>query len=114
MVAGAGTGLSPRKALPPLVIGSSVFLQLHLFLGYFLGSAARSALRSATGPTLAVAGALLLGAAAFWFVRRGRRAGTAGVMEAACPACIVLALASEHPKGLKDLAILEAARAPTV
>src|SRR4029077_7473145 len=35
------SGLSLRQALPALVVGSSVFLQLHLFLGYYAGSSAR-------------------------------------------------------------------------
>ena len=37
-MAAGGSGLSLRKALPALALGSSVFLQLHLFLGYVLGA----------------------------------------------------------------------------
>jgi membrane protein DedA with SNARE-associated domain len=97
VVAAGGSGLSPRRALPALIVGSSAFLQLHLFLGYFLGSAARRALHAATGPALAAIGVLVLAAAAFWLIRRGRRAGTASLAEAACPACLALALLAEQP-----------------
>jgi len=97
VVAAGGSGLSPRRALPALIAGSSAFLQLHLFLGYFLGAAARHVLQVATGPALAAAGVLVLGAVAFWLVRRGRRAGTASLAEAACPACLALALLAEQP-----------------
>jgi membrane protein DedA with SNARE-associated domain len=97
VVAAGGSGLSPCRALPALIVGSSIFLQLHLFLGYFLGSAARRVLHAATGPALAVAGVLVLAAVAFWLIRRGRRAGTASLAEAACPACLALALLAERP-----------------
>ena len=103
VVAAGGSGMSPRRALPPLIIGSSIFLQLHLFLGYFLGAAARHALRVATGPAITAVAALVIGAAAFWVVRRGRRAGAGGLLEAACPACVGLALISERPALLDDL-----------
>ena len=43
VIAAGGSGLSARRALPALILGSSLFLQLHLFLGYFLGSAAQHA-----------------------------------------------------------------------
>lgn len=103
VAAAGGTGMSTGKALPPLLIGSSIFLQLHLFLGYFLGSAARHALRAATAPTVAVAAALVVVAAAFWLVRRGRHAGTRGLLEAACPACLALALLSEESPPVRGL-----------
>lgn len=103
VIAAGATGLSSRRALPALVIGSSLFLQLHLFLGYFLGSSARHALKAATGPTVAVLAAVVLAAVAFWLVRRGRREGAAGLAEAACPACLVLARLSEQPRELKDI-----------
>jgi len=103
VIAAGGTGLSPRRALPALVIGSSVFLQLHLFLGYFLGSSARHALRVATVPTMAALVALAVVAVAFWLMRRGRRQGSAGLTEAACPACLVLARVCEQPTELKSI-----------
>jgi membrane-associated protein len=95
VVAGA-SGLPPRRALPALVIGSSVFLQLHLFLGYFLGTAARDLIEAATGPAILVVVALLIAAAAFWVIRRGRRGGAQAWAEAACPACLVLGAAGER------------------
>jgi membrane protein DedA with SNARE-associated domain len=58
VIAAGGSGLSARQALPAQIIGSSAFLHLHLFLGYFLGSAARHFLRVATGPAIAVLAAL--------------------------------------------------------
>ncbi len=78
-------------------------MQLHLFLGYFLGAAARHALRAATGPALVAIVVLVLGAVGFWLVRRGQRAGAGGFAEAACPACLALALLSEKPTELAEL-----------
>jgi membrane-associated protein len=97
VIAAGGSGLAPRRALPALVVGSSAFLQLHLFLGYFLGSAARHVLHAATGPALIVVAVIALAAIGVWFARRGRRHGTGGVPEAACPACLALALLAERP-----------------
>ena len=37
VVAAGGSGLGLGRALPALALGASVFLQLHLFLGYILG-----------------------------------------------------------------------------
>jgi membrane protein DedA with SNARE-associated domain len=108
VVAAGGSGLSAWKALPALVLGSSAFLQLHLFLGYFLGSAAEHALRSATKPALVVLAVLVLAAIGFWLLRRGRRIGAASVEEAACPACLALAYLAEQPRQMKQL-IWEAA-----
>jgi len=97
VVAAGGSGMSVGRVLPALVFGSSVFLQLHLFLGYFLGSAARHVLRTTTGPAIGVLAVLGLGAITFWVMRRGRHVGTAGLFEAACPACLGLAYVSEQP-----------------
>ena len=96
VLAAGGSGVAARRAVPALFLGSSLFLQLHLFLGFFLGPVARSALNAARGPTLAVIVVLLIGAIAFWLVRRGRRAGAEGWTEAACPACLALDAVSEH------------------
>jgi membrane protein DedA with SNARE-associated domain len=95
-VAAGASGLPVRRALPPLVIGSSVFLQLHLFLGYFLGTAARDLIERSTAPAIVVVVALVLVAAVFWFVRRGRRAGAQALTEAACPACLALGAVAER------------------
>src|SRR5262249_46439195 len=95
-VAAGASGLSVRRALPALVVGSSVFLQLHLFLGYFLGTAARDLIEAATGPAIVVLIGLVVVAAVFWVVRRGRRRGVQALTEAACPLCLVLGAAGER------------------
>jgi membrane protein DedA with SNARE-associated domain len=95
-VAAGASGLSVRRALPALVIGSSVFLQLHLFLGYFLGTAARDLIEQATGPAIVVIVGLVVAAAVFWLARRGRRGGAQAFTEAACPACLVLGAIGER------------------
>ena len=79
-----------------MALGSSVFLQLHLFLGYILGGLARRALNEARGPALAVLAALVVGGVVFWVVRRGRRRGGQAWAEACCPACLALGLLSER------------------
>jgi hypothetical protein len=61
VVAAAGSGIRVGRALPAL--GSSLFLQWHLLVGYALGPAARELLEQARMPVL-MAAALLL--------RRGR------------------------------------------
>ena len=95
-VAAGAAGLSLRRAVPALVIGSSVFLQLHLFLGYFLGRAAGDVIETATGPAIVVLVALVVVAAVFWIVRRGRRRGAQALTEAACPLCLVLGAVGER------------------
>lgn len=104
VVAAGGSGMSFARAFPALVLGSTVFLQLHLFLGYFLGSSARHVLRSATGPAIAALSGIVAVAVLFWFVRRGRRQGSGGLLEAACPACLALAYVSERQPDLPALA----------
>ena len=99
MVAAGTSTTPPAQALVPLVIGSSLFVQLHLFLGYFLGPAARDALDRAKGPTVVV---LLLAAAVgvvLWIRRRGARTGLQSAAEASCPAC--LALGALTPKAFR-------------
>ena len=96
VVAAGGSGLSLRRALPALALGSSVFLQLHLFLGYILGGPARRALNQSRGPALAVLAALVVGGVVFWVVRRGGRRGGQAWAEACCPACLALGLLSER------------------
>lgn len=98
VVAAGGSGLTARRALPALVLGSSVFLQLHLFLGFFFGPPARELIERATVPALVALAALVVGAAVFWLVRRGRRAGPQAWAEAACPACLALGLLGERQR----------------
>ena len=96
VVAAGASGVSARRAIPALAIGASVFLQLHLVLGYALGPAAADAFDRAKGPMILAFVALIVGAAAFWVLRRGRRAGTRAFTEAACPLCLTLGWLSER------------------
>jgi membrane protein DedA with SNARE-associated domain len=92
VVAAAGSGIRAGRALAALVLGSSLFLQAHLLLGYFLGPAAREVLEKARLPVL-VAAALVLLAVAVVVVARRRRSRVARVLtEGACPACLALGL----------------------
>lgn len=104
VIAAGAAGLPARRALPALFAGSTFFLQLHLFLGYFLGPAAIHALRAATGPALAVLAAAIAAGVVFWLARRRR--GAIGITEAICPACLTLAYLAEHRAGLRDLVIV--------
>ena len=56
VIAAAVSGLNGRRALPALIVGSSVFLQLHLVLGLLLGPLADRAFDQAKGPALIAAG----------------------------------------------------------
>lgn len=104
-VVAAGTSTTaPAQALPALVIGSSVFVQLHLFLGYFLGPAARDALDKAKGPTVVVLLAVAAVGAVLWIRRRGTRAGLQSSAEACCPACMALGLLTPKAFQLDPLA----------
>jgi membrane protein DedA with SNARE-associated domain len=96
VIAAGASASSARRAIPALAIGASVFLQLHLALGYFLGPAARDLLTRARGPAIAVFVALVVAALAFWVVRRGRGAGRQAFAEAACPLCVTLGWISER------------------
>ena len=100
VVAAGGSGLSARRALPALVLGSSVFLQLHLVLGLLLGPAARDAVDQAKGPALAAFAALVVLGALFWLLRRGRRQAGQAWTEASCPACLALNMVGERVSGL--------------
>ena len=103
VVAAGSSGMSVRRALPALFIGSSVFLQLHLVLGYLLGPLARDAIESAKGPALAVLAVVAVAGVVVWFVRRGRREGAQAATEACCPACLALGLLVPKVAGLEDL-----------
>jgi membrane protein DedA with SNARE-associated domain len=103
VIAAAASGLGWRRALPALILGSSVFLQLHLVLGLLLGPLADKAFNQAEGPALVVVAVLVVGALVFWRVRRGRRGGPEAWAEAACPACIGLELIAERIPALAGL-----------
>jgi membrane protein DedA with SNARE-associated domain len=103
VLATGSSGVSVARALPALVVGSSIFLQLHLALGYLLGPVARDAIESAKGPALAVLAAVALGGVALWIRKRGRRKGVQASAEACCPACLALGLLVPRAAGLNDL-----------
>jgi membrane protein DedA with SNARE-associated domain len=91
VVAAAGSTLPPGRAVPALVLGSSVFLQAHLLLGLALGPVARELLGGVRLPALLALAAVLVVAAA-WLLRRprpGRGEPTARMLaEGCCPACL--------------------------
>ncbi len=113
VVAAGGSGLRPRRALPALVVGSTVFLQLHLVLGLTLGPLARRAFDRAKGPTLLAGAVVVALALAFWLVRRGRRGGAKAFSEAACPVCLGLALVAARATTVGDTPTVEVERWPT-
>src|ERR1700746_1223384 len=104
VVAAGLSGLSARRALPALIVGSSVFLQLHLVLGLLLGPLADQAFDRAKGPALGAAAALAVAVVVFWRIRRRRRAAApAAWMEASCPACIGVSLLADRVAALSGL-----------
>src|SRR5690349_15524771 len=103
VIAAGVSGLSGRRALPALIVGSSVFLQLHLVLGLLFGPLAVRAFNQAKGPALAVLAALVVGTLVFWRVRR-RKGGAPGAwLEASCPACLGVSLLAERVPALAEL-----------
>jgi membrane protein DedA with SNARE-associated domain len=74
------------------VLGSSLFLQAHLLLGYLLGPAAREVLEEARLPVLVAAGVVLLAVAVIVVARRRRSRVARVLSEGACPACLALGL----------------------
>jgi membrane protein DedA with SNARE-associated domain len=89
VVAAASADLPARRALPALALGSSVFVQAHLLLGFAVGASARSVLKRAQGGIVVAAAALAVVGAGVWFARRRRAAGW---REGSCPACLAVAL----------------------
>jgi membrane protein DedA with SNARE-associated domain len=113
VVAAAVSGLSARRALPALIVGSSVFLQLHLVLGLLLGPLADRAFDQAKGPALAAGAVLVAAGLVFWRIRRRKRAAAPGAwMEAACPACVGLNLLAGRMPALSGLADPEPSAPP--
>lgn len=93
VAAAATSGVAAAGALPALVLGSSVFAQLHLVLGYLFGPLAREAIHRAAAPAVAVLVIVALAGVVFWLRRRGRAAGSQSASEACCPACLALGTA---------------------
>ena len=104
VIAAGVSGVRGRHALPALILGSSVFLQLHLVLGLLLGPLAVRAFDQAKGPALAALAVLAAATAVFWPSREsGRRRAT--WTEAVCLACM---------PALSGLAAPEQAAPPSV
>jgi membrane-associated protein len=103
VVAAGASGLSGRRALPALILGSSVFLQVHLVLGLLLGPLATRAFDQAKGLALAAAAALAVAAVIFWRARRRKQADPAAWKEATCPVCIAVSLMADRVPVLADL-----------
>lgn len=113
VIAAAVSGLNARRALPALIVGSSVFLQLHLVLGLLFGPLADKAFNQAKGPTLIAGAVLVAGGLVFWRVRRRRRtAAPAAWTEALCPACVGVSVLAERVPSLAGLARLDPASPP--
>ena len=103
VIAAGVSGLSWRRALPALIIGSSVFLQVHLVLGLLLGPLAVRAFNQAKGPALIALAALVAATVLFWRARRRKRAAPAAWIEATCPACIGVTLLASRVPALAQL-----------
>ena len=104
VIAAAVSGLNGRRALPALIIGSSVFLQLHLVLGLLLGPLADRAFDQAKGPALIGLAVLAVRPSARWssggsggasgrrhprpgWRQAARSASARACSPGACPAC---------------------------
>jgi membrane protein DedA with SNARE-associated domain len=103
----AASGLADMPTGPfvrGLVVGNSVFVTVHYALGFVLGASAGQILSVLSGATLPVVAAVavlaLVGAAGWWLVGRIRRrrspcdAGVGTWADAACPACLAVAVVS--------------------
>lgn len=90
VVACATSGISRTRALAALLIGSTVFVQGHVLLGFVLGDAAREALDRAQGPIIVGVAVLAIAGLVFWIARRGGRKGAQSWSEASCPACLAV------------------------
>jgi membrane protein DedA with SNARE-associated domain len=102
-VVAAASAVPAGIALPLLVLGSTLFLEAHLLLGYALGATASQVLDTAGPVVVAVVVLLAVAALATALIRRRSarlRAGTDARpddgadlhtwTEAACPACLVV------------------------
>jgi membrane protein DedA with SNARE-associated domain len=110
-VVAAAAAVPAQVALPLLVLGSAIFLEAHLVLGYLLGAAATRVLAAAAPVLVAVLVLLALLALARALLRRRARAGSREAdasadvsadvrawSEAACPACVAITLATRRPR----------------
>lgn len=90
VLAASASGLRAGAALPPLVLGATVFVQGHFVLGYLVGRPAVDALDSALPVVVGVVALLVVGLVVWRRVQRRHTAATGAWLEAACPACLVL------------------------
>ncbi|HEX2810169.1 MAG TPA: VTT domain-containing protein [Kineosporiaceae bacterium] len=91
VVAAAASTVPARRALPALVAGSTIFLQVHLALGLALGAPVRALLASAGGRTLlALAVVAAVGLAIAVGRARRQRVGGHAWTDGVCPACSTL------------------------
>ena len=91
VIGAAGAPIPWTKTLPPLLVGSTIFVQGHLLLGYAVGPAARRVLHAATGPMILVLAGLLALSIVVWVRKRGSRGALEAFSEASCPACLAVA-----------------------
>ena len=106
-------GLPYRVFLPGLVAGNTVFVGAHFALGYVVGAPAlgiAAGLGSLATASVAVVALAVLGAVGWRFIVRRRAAAPTGGLprraaafaawtDAACPACLVLAVVDRTPDG---------------
>jgi len=80
--------------VPALAIGSTIFLQLHVVLGYLVGPGAREVVARAAAPVLVAVGSIVVLAVVAWMIARWRhRRDEAPALwrEGLCPACLAVA-----------------------
>ena len=102
VVAAAGSGIRSGRAIVALLIGSTLFVQGHFFLGLALGEAARATFQAAGTVSVILLGALAVAGLIFWLVRRRGRQGLQGWSEACCPACLALSVVSGSGSPARD------------
>lgn len=104
-IAGSGLADLPTGSfVRGLVVGNAVFVTAHVALGFALGASAGQVLGAMSGAVVpvvvAVVALAVIGAAGWWLLRRvrgGRSLGGAGFgawADAACLACLALAVVS--------------------
>lgn len=96
VIGAAGAPIPWTKTLPPLLIGSTLFVQAHLLLGYTVGPVARRVVHAATGPMLLVLAGLLVVSVVVWIRKRGSRGAVEAFSEASCPACLAVAVVTRN------------------
>jgi membrane protein DedA with SNARE-associated domain len=101
VVAAGGAGLRAWRAVPALAIGSTIFLQHHLVLGYLVGPGARELLARAAAPVLVAVGIVVVLAVGAWLIARWRhRRDEAPALwhEGLCPGCLLVAAVDREPQ----------------